>query len=138
MVREKIQVEDLDRVAKEHEFFVWNFVSLESYHLSIQSIFEKENPFFPNGMKQILDLIPIPYFETEVKESYDFLMYLHPSHVHTIYRNNSFSPVLTTFNRKRFVGNTFHPYCYCPEKIIELIYDLNPKFILDSKINAQY
>ena len=134
MVREKIQVTDLDRIAKEHEFFVWNFVNLESYHLQIQSVFQKENPFFPNAMTQILDLIPVPYFETEIKDCYDFLMYLHPGLIKGTYRMNYFQPVLITFNRKRMVNTTLHPYCYCPEKIIELIYELNPKFLAESKV----
>lgn len=133
MVRKKIQVEDLDSVAKEHEFFVWNFVISGNYYLHIQSIFQEENSLHPNAMLQILDLIPVPYFETEVKDCYDFLMYLHPGFINGVWRGNKFQPFLATFNRKRLVGTTLSPYCYCPEKIIELIFELNPKFLIDSQ-----
>ena len=134
MVREKIKVEDFNRVAREHEYFLWNFVNLNSYHLQIQSIFTEENPYIPNAMRSILEMIPIPYFETELKDAFDFLIGLDTRFIHNVYKNNYFQPVLLSFNRWRMIDTTYYPNCYCSDGIIKLIDDLNPKFILDAKI----
>ena len=134
MIREKIKVEDFDRISKENEFFIWNFVNLQNWHLEIQSIFTYESPSHPNAMKKILELISVPYFETELKDAFDFLMNLETRFIHNVYQNNDFQPVFVSFNRKRMVNCTYHPNCYCSQGIIDIIGELNPQFILDSKL----
>lgn len=130
MIREKIKVSDFDRISKENEYFIWHFVNSET-GTQLDSIFIPDNPFVPNPLFEILDLIRVPYFESESKESYDFLINLGTPFIQNAYKNRIHSPVIVSFNRKRMVNHTFGPYCYCPEGVIELIGELNPQFILD-------
>tara|TARA_R110000868_G_scaffold246705_1_gene503274 strand:- start:1230 stop:1628 length:399 start_codon:yes stop_codon:yes gene_type:complete len=131
MVRERITVNDFERISKDNEYFIWHFVNPNSV-TAVKSIFQTENPFNPNPLISILKLIPIPYFESDSQDSYDFLINLSEPFMVNAYRNNTYNPVMISFNRKRMVNHTFGPHCYCPEGIIELIGELNPKFILDA------
>jgi len=131
MIREKIRVEDFERVAKENEFFIWHFFN--SYiSLPINSIFLPKNPFLPNPLDDILDIISVPYFETESEDAVDFLINLGNPFIENVYKIQIHSPVVVAFNRRRMVTHTFGPYCYCPEGIISLIGELNPQFLLDT------
>lgn len=130
MIREKIKVKDFERISKENEFFIWHFVG-HTNQLAIRPFFEPKNSLFPNALDSILSLISVPYFETEIKDSYDFLINLDNAFSKNIYWNGYFQPVMVSFNRRRMVSHTYGPYCFCPEGIIELIGDLNPQFILD-------
>jgi len=131
MIREKINVSDFDRITRENEFFIWNFTHFTE-SLQIKSIFQPEHPFLPNALIGILDTIPVPYFESVIEDSYDFLINLDTPFIKNITKNGFFQPVMISFNRKRMVNHTYGPYCYCTEGIIELIGELNPQFILDS------
>jgi len=131
MIREKVNVSDFNRIAKENEFFIWNFTHFTE-RLQIQSFFQPENPFLPNALVGILNLIPVPYFESVIEDSYDFLINLDNAFAKNIYKNKTFQPVMVSFNRRRMVNHTYGPYCYCSEGIIELIGELNPQFILES------
>jgi hypothetical protein len=42
-----------------------------------------------------------------------------------------FSPIMIGFNKNRKVTSTQDGICYCTEGIIDIVYQLNPKFILD-------
>jgi hypothetical protein len=130
MIREKIKVSDFDRIAKENEFFLWHFINDESA-AQIHSIFLPNNPFDPNPLLGILDLISIPYFESETKESYDFLINISTPFIKNAYKDGVYNPVIIGFNRQRMVNHTFGPYCYCIEGVIELIGEVNPQFIID-------
>jgi len=135
MIKEKIKVEDFERISKENKFFLWNFVVHNNHHLEIRPIFEPyPSDKFPNGLISILEIIDIPYFETEVKDAYDFLINLDNRFIKSVFVNNAFQPQLISFNRRRMVGNTLKPKCYCVQGIIDLIGELNPQFLLDSKI----
>jgi hypothetical protein len=130
MIREKVSVKDFDRISKENEFFLWNFVSNEM-GTHIRPYFEHEDYKNPNPLKSILEYIPIPYFETELEKSYDFVMDLGDIFTKTVYKKGIFYPVIIGFNRKRVISSTYQ-YCYCTEGILELIGELNPQFILDA------
>lgn len=135
MIKEKIKVEDFERISKENKFFLWNFVVHNNHHLEIRPIFEPyQSDKFPNGLISILEIIDIPYFETEVKDAYDFLINLDNGFIKSVFANNAFQPQLISFHRRRMVGNTLKPKCYCVQGIIDLIGELNPQFLLDSKI----
>lgn len=135
MIREKIKVEDFERISKENEFFLWNFVVHNKHNLEIRPIFESNsNDEFPNALISILEIVDIPYFETEVKDAYDFLINLDNGFIKNVFVNNGFEPHLISFNRRRMVGNTLKPKCYCIEGVLDLIGELNPQFLLDSKI----
>jgi len=133
MIREKINSTEFERISKENEYFLWNFViqgqGTSSNH--IKPLFEPEDYRNPNPLKSILELIPIPYFESDLEDSYDFVMNLGNTFLNTVYQKNMFYPVLIGFNRKRVVSSTYSR-CYCVEGILEIIEDLNPQFILDA------
>ena len=42
---------------------------------------------------------------------------------------------MMTFNRRRFVNATYNGFCYCPEGITDLLYDLNPEIIFNAKLD---
>ena len=131
MIRERVTVNDFDRISKENEFFIWNFVNPKS-GTQLKSIFEPDNPFTPNPLISILKTISVPYFESDSQESYDFLINLGTPFIVNARRHNTNNPVVVSFNRKRMVNHTFGPYCYCLEGVIELIGELNPQVILDA------
>jgi hypothetical protein len=130
MIRERITVNDFEKIAKENEYFIWHFVNPESA-TQLKSIFQPDNPFSPNPFISILESISVPYFESDSQESHDFLINLSTPFIINAYKNNTYNPVVVSFNRNRMVNHTFGPYCYCLEGVIELIGELNPQFILD-------
>jgi hypothetical protein len=130
MIREKVNYTDFERISKENEFFLWNFVSKNS-KIAVRPFFEEEDYQNPNPLKSILEFISIPYFESEIEKNYDFVMNLGNTFQKTVYQKNMFYPVLIGFNRKRVVSSTYNS-CYCVEGILEIIGDLNPQFILDA------
>lgn len=131
MIRKKITVEDFEKVAKENEFFIWHFFN-PHLNLSLNSIFLPPKPLNPNPLPEILRVIDVPYFETDSKTAYDFLINLGNPFIENVYKINIHSPVVIAFNRRRMVTHTFGPHCYCIEGVISLIGELNPQFILDT------
>jgi hypothetical protein len=131
MIREKIGVKDSEKVAKENEFFIWHFFN-SNLSLTLNSIFLPNNPFFPNPLHEILNIISVPYFETESEDAVDFLINLGNPFIENVYKIQIHSPVVVAFNRRRMVTHTFGPYCYCGEGVIGLIGELNPQFLLDT------
>jgi len=144
MVREIVIIEDYQRIAKENEYFLWHFVqkNQQNNSLAMFSIFtdeKKENTLLP-----VIDKIDIPYFESYTEESIDFLINLGlsasnlwktpPSNQKYIPQEYYYSPVILTFHKSLFKNSTFET-CYCFEGLIELIGLLNPKFLLDSKLD---
>jgi hypothetical protein len=144
MVREIVTIEDYQRIAKENEYFLWHFVqkNQQNNSLAMFSIFtdeKKENTLLP-----VIDKIDIPYFESYTEESIDFLINLGlsasnlwktpPSNQKYIPQEYYYSPVILTFHKSLFKNSTFET-CYCFEGLIELIGLLNPKFLLDSKLD---
>jgi hypothetical protein len=144
MVREIVTVKDYQRIAKENEYFLWHFVqkNQQNNSLAMYSFFtdeKKENTLLP-----VIDKIDIPYFESYTEESIDFLINLGlsasnlwktpPSNQKYIPQEYYYSPVILTFHKSLFKNSTFET-CYCFEGLIELIGLLNPKFLLDSKLD---
>ena len=73
MIRERISVNDFERITKENEYFIWHFVNPNSA-TQLKSIFQPDNPFTPNPFIPILKSISVPYFESDSQESHDFLI----------------------------------------------------------------
>ena len=44
-------------------------------------------------------------------------------------------PCVLTFNHRRLVNATYNGYCLCPEGLTDLLYDLNPEFIYNAKLD---
>ena len=136
MIRQEIKVEDFKRISKENEYFLWNFVNYENDgQITIRPIFRNDTFKNPNDLKSILENIDIPYFESDIKESVDFLINLDNQFIDSVYHshNKQWLPVLLGFNRSRLVNTTFKPKCYCSSGIIEIIGELNIEFLLNSR-----
>jgi hypothetical protein len=148
MIREKASVEDFKKIAKDNEYFLWNFLMEDQYNTinSIWSIFDKKiNPYTEeierNPLDVLLSMTDIPYYESYVKDSVDFLINL-GLNAKNIYmlrnpwpnrapeRRWYYVPVLIGFKRTRMVYNT-HKYetCYCVEGAAEIIMNLNPELL---------
>jgi hypothetical protein len=138
MIREKISYKDFHRIAKENEYFIWHFVQKEQEKnsLSICSILDgdKKN----NPLKELMSYLDIPYYESYTEESMDFLMgfgysyktlyYPFKNKKQVINLNFKFSPVLVGFKKFTNVLST-QEKCYCLDGIIQIINELNPKYM---------
>jgi hypothetical protein len=131
MIREKITVADFEKVANENEFFIWHFFN-PHLRLVLNSIFLPPNDLYPNALPDILRTINVPYFETDSRTAYDFLIDLGNPFIENVYKLDTYNPVIVAFNRRRMVTHTFGPHCYCVEGVIDLIGELNPQFILNT------
>jgi hypothetical protein len=150
MVRERVTIKDYQKIAKENEFFLWHFVqkNQENNALSMYSVFtdekSKEDKNKENNLLSVLNKIDIPYFESYTEESIDFLINLGLpatflwnapfSNKKYVPQEFYFSPVILTFHKSLFKNSTFET-CYCFEGLIDIIGLLNPKFLLDSKLD---
>ena len=140
MVREQIKVEDFDRVGRQYEYFIWNFVSKNQNvnWPTIRPIFDFDETHYksPNFLIPLLEVFNLPYFETYIEDSIDFLSNLGVP-LDSLYLREVewFKPFMITFNRKRMVNSTYNGFCYCPEGITELLIDLNPDIVLNANID---
>lgn len=140
MVREQIKVEDFDKVGRQYEYFIWNFVSKNQNvnWPTIRPIFDFDETHYksPNFLIPLLEVFNLPYFETYIEDSIDFLSNLGVP-LDSLYLREVewFKPFMITFNRKRMVNSTYNGFCYCPEGITELLIDLNPDIVLNANID---
>jgi hypothetical protein len=140
MIREKVKFEDFNRIAKEHEYFLWHFLMEEQYdsQLGLWSIFDTKKDFdgsqIINPIDVLLSEINVPYFESYTKDSIDFLinlgldgkyLYRHIENYFISPRRMSYHPVIIGFKKKSHVWDT-HKTCYCIEGITEIILRMNP------------
>ena len=146
-IREKIKFSDYRRIAQENEYFIWHFLQKDQGKstLGLISYFDDlsdQSKF--HHMKYFLDNVDIPYFESYTEESIDFLLdfNLNPTLLYVAdkpsrapqARKRKFSPLLMVFNKYKLFGTSLDK-CYCVEYLIEMVYNLNPKFILESKFD---
>lgn len=145
-VREKVKVEDFKKVASTYEHYIWHFLQKKQNETNLvlfsyfdKSIEEKKI----NQTKYLLDGIKIPYFESYIEESMDFLMdfEISPSTLFKPHKKNlvleqhrKYTPLFLGFNKFKLIGGS-HQVCYCSDYLIELIYKLNPEYILNSKLD---
>ena len=140
MIRESVTIQDYERIAKENEYFIWNFIMRETdYPLEIFSFFEDNE--IRHTLRDVLSYIDIPYFESYIdKDSVDFLMNLEISPYKLWSKSGSgesiFYPLFVGFNKRRKINSTQDEKgCYCKDGLIDLIFQLNPKFILNAKLD---
>ena len=128
---EKISSKDFLRIAKEHEYFIWNFVSKNASPILVMKSYFSDDPLSPT--KEIIDLLKVPYFESEISEEVDFLINLEDGFAQKV-RNQrgNFSPVIIGFKRTKVVASTYQGICHCQEGLIEIIAKLNPEFLLNA------
>jgi hypothetical protein len=137
MIRERVKVEDYERISRENEFYLWHFVRKESTGpVMIFSYFEQKHSLRGHQLKGLLDKIDIPYFESYLEDSYDFLINLGISAKNLwIPETNEFNTIILAFNKRRKVTSTFEGHCLCLEGVLDMIYLLNPQYILNAKLD---
>ena len=139
MIRESVTIQDYERIAKDNEYFIWNFIIRGNYPLEITSFFEENEHGHP--LREILSYINIPYFESyHDKDSIDFLMNLNIDASKLFRKDGSqdsiFYPIFVGFNKRRKVNSSFDDgSCYCKEGLIDLIFQLDPKFVLNANLD---
>jgi hypothetical protein len=130
MIREQVTVEDFNRISQENEYYLWHFVKkVYTGPLEIQPYFDDKTEKYK--LKTILDMVDIPFFESYTEDSVDFLINLGFSAKKFWSGKKEFAPIMIGFNKNRKVISTQDGICYCTEGIIDIVYQLNPKFILD-------
>ncbi len=146
MIRERAKVEDFKKIAKENEYFLWHFL-MENQNNTIQGIWsffdERINPYTNEPdhhiLMTLLSMTDIPYYESYVKDSIDFLINLglngkdlyilrNPWPNRPPDRRFHYVPIVVGFKRTGMVHST-HRVCYCVEGITEIILKLNPELI---------
>ena len=139
MIREKVTVKDFERIGTTNDYFIWNFVQTEEERsgLVVYSIFDSQDMYIPNQLIPLLDSINVPYFESYTKDSIDFLSNLNGVDASKLFTpsHNKFGPICVTFRRKLKKLSTHEGYCYCVEGIMDMIYNLNPEYILKAKLD---
>lgn len=141
MVREKAEIKDFFLIAKEHQFFLWHFLQKKQYEgsLAFFSYFDEPEDGKPNLLKYTIDQLTIPYFESYVEDSVDFLLGLgynsyqlyRPQYDELVHipRERFYLPFVIGFNRFKKITST-KEICYCPEGIVEMVLKMNPNYIL--------
>lgn len=130
MIREKITTQDYERISKENEYYIWHFVRKTNMApRTIYSIFDEQNTLRQNFLKTFLEMCEIPYFESYIEDSVDFIENIIP--LSWIWNKNDkqFNSCVLGFNKRRMITSTMHGHCLCIEGISEIIYELNPEFI---------
>lgn len=141
MERKIISYKDFLEIGGKNDYYLWHFLQKkqEDSSLTIWSSF-KEKEYQAHRMNEILSEFDIPYYESYVEDSIDFLHGIGfsyndlwkpvQSNIQNIDRNYFFSPLIIGFNKYEKVFSTFDS-CYCVEGIVELILKTNPKIILN-------
>ena len=151
MDRKIITIKDFRDVARNNEYFLWHFLQKEQYKnstmdasITMYSYFDnRENEI--NYIKTIVDQLEIPYYESYVEDSIDFIyglgyqysrLWNPPKPKVVINSNFLFNPVLVGFKKFNKVSSTLD-LCYCPEGVLEVITSLNPEFLLPLSIEEE-
>jgi hypothetical protein len=138
MEKKIITINEFQNVARNNEYFLWHFLQKKQGDsvLGLHSYFEK-NEGKDNKIKELIDLLNIPYFESYVEDSIDFLNGLGIPYEKLWFTNSPpevpfnqrFGPVLIGFNGFNKVLSTMDR-CYCVDGILEVVSELNPEFLL--------
>jgi hypothetical protein len=132
MIREKITINDYERISRENEYYIWHFVRKTNMgNRAIFSIFDEPEfgPDMPHELRAFLEICDIPYFESYVEDSVDFLDNLIQLSRLLNKNDNKLNTCVLGFNKRRMVTSTMDGHCLCVEGISEIIYKLNPDFI---------
>ena len=122
----RITSNDFLNVAKEHEYFIWHFFN-GNPRLILRSYYDSSR--ITHTLKEIVDLMKFPYFESEVYKEIDFLMNLDDVFLKKMFNKNRPNPVIIGFKKTKPVANTYDT-CYCMGGFIDVIGLTNPEFLL--------
>jgi hypothetical protein len=139
MERKIITINDYQNVARNNEYFLWHFLqkNQENSGLGFYSYF-KEREKEDHKLKELLDLVEIPYFESYTEDSIDFLnglgipyekLWTPSEEFHGTPSYQKFSPVIVGFKKFTKTSCTLES-CYCVEALLDIISELNPEFLL--------
>lgn len=146
MIRKKISCNDFRNIAKEHEYFLWHFLqkNQNQYGNAMYSFFD-EGRMSENKIKEIINNCSIPYFESYTEDCIDFLAGLGFDYK-LLYTNDGvyvnapndvrFRPIVIGFRKFTKVKSTFE-VCYCSEGVIDILNEMNPKFIEELMENLE-
>jgi hypothetical protein len=141
MERRIVTYKDFNEIGSKNDYYLWHFLQKkqEDNTLVIWSSF-KEKEYQAHRINEILSEFDIPYFESYVEDSIDFLHGLGfpyeklwepiQNQSKFVDPNYYFKPLIIGFNKYEKVFSTFDS-CYCVEGIVELIIKTNPKLILN-------
>ena len=143
MERRIITVKDFQSVARNNEYFLWHFMQKkqEESSLVFYSYFEKRKNG-ENKIKELMDLVNIPYFESYTEDSIDFLNGLGIPYANLWSPNNTapnsfhqtFNPIIIGFKKFNKIKTT-QDLCYCVDGVLEIISELNPEIL--STVNTE-
>ena len=143
MERRIITVKDFQSVARNNEYFLWHFMQKKQKDssLALFSYFDKREGE-ENKIKEIMDLVNIPYFESYTEDSIDFLNGLGVPYANLWSPNNTapnsfhqtFNPIIIGFKKFNKIKTT-KDICYCVEGVLEIISELNPEIL--STVNTE-
>jgi hypothetical protein len=146
MDRKIITVKDFRDVARNNEYFLWHFLQKEQYKNStvMYSYFENRE-YDVNYIKTVVDQLDIPYYESYVEDSIDFISELgypynrlwNPPKPKVIVNYNFlFNPILVGFKKFSKVSSTLE-FCYCYEGVLDVVASLNPELLLPLSIEKE-
>ena len=121
MIREKVLVSDFDRISSEHESYIWHFLTKDDRQFELFSYFKEPKFNQIHALKEVIDEFEIPYFESYVEDSVDFILNSGILNQDKIYQNGIYSPVLMGFKRRTKIASTMDNICYCSTGTIEII-----------------
>jgi len=143
MERRVITVKDFQSVARNNEYFLWHFMQKKQKDssLALYSYFDKRKGE-ENKIKEIMDLVNIPYFESYTEDSIDFLNGLGIPYANLWSPNNTapnsfhqtFNPIIIGFKKFNKIKTT-QDLCYCVDGVLEIILELNPEIL--STVNTE-
>jgi len=143
MERRVITVKDFQSVARNNEYFLWHFMQKKQKDssLALFSYFDKREGE-ENKIKEIMDLVNIPYFESYTEDSIDFLNGLGIPYANLWSPNNTapnsfhqtFNPIIIGFKKFNKIKTT-QDLCYCVDGVLEIILELNPEIL--STVNTE-
>jgi hypothetical protein len=143
MERRIITVKDFQSVARNNEYFLWHFMQKKQKDssLALFSYFDKREGE-ENKIKEIMDLVNIPYFESYTEDSIDFLNGLGIPYANLWSPNNTapnsfhqtFNPIIIGFKKFNKIKTT-QDLCYCVDGVLEIILELNPEIL--STVNTE-
>jgi hypothetical protein len=140
MERKIITINDFQNVARDNEYFLWHFLqkNQENSYMTFYSYF-KQREDRDHKLKELIDLVKMPYFESYTEDSIDFLNGLGISYEKLWTPLESmdgstplaykFSPVIIAFKKFTKISSTLES-CYCIESILNMITELNPEILL--------
>jgi hypothetical protein len=127
---EKVTPADYRRISKTNDYYIWHFYNPDLTAITLKSYFWEPNKDIPiNITKHLIDTFNVPYFETDIREHYDFLITFKDGFRYHVWTKGMFNSVFLAFRKFTLVSSTWDGICNCPEGLIELIYLLDPKLV---------